>query len=147
MLQEIGKPRGKGTSPVLRMLELSRSRSGCAGVGLGREARMEFGCRTARSSLPAWLLLVNIHVNDPEPLRATAAIELQGEMSTGEGEEIISKDGELTERSEKANGAAEGIMLGGGRAGKSGVRTGRCWTLPSSPCQRSHCCSSARGSF
>lgn len=71
-------------------------------------------------------------------------------MNTAEGEEIISGDGDLTGCSEKANGKAEGIVLalGGGRAGKSlgEDREVLGTALPLLP-ERSHCCSSARGSF
>lgn len=78
-------------------------------------------------------------------------IKLQGVMDTGEGGEIISRDGDLTGHSEKGNGEAEGIMLalGGGRAGKSWGE-GR-EVLGSALLllllESSHCSSSARGSF
>lgn len=53
----------KGTTTALRSLKFSRSSSGCAGVrawdGVGMESSEEL--------FPAWLLLVNIPVNDPEP--------------------------------------------------------------------------------
>lgn len=67
---------------------------------------------------------------------------------TGEGEEISSRDGDLTGRSGKANGEAEGIMLGGGRAGKSwGEGREVLGTALLPLLEWSHCSSSARGSF
>lgn len=54
---------------TLSILKFSRSEQArlCWTQGRGREAEMGLGWRVARSCLPAWLLLVNIHINEPEP--------------------------------------------------------------------------------
>lgn len=75
-----------------------------------------------------------------------AAAEVQGAMNTAEGEEITSRDGDLTGGKRGSRGIM--LALGGGRAGKSQHEDrevlGTALLLPP---ERSHCCSSARGSF